>query len=240
MDNKNINVKEEDIKRLTNAITFVVFIGFPIILPIILVSLFLCIVTIPLISTKVFALPFAFLSLIATLIIFLINRFKKKENRTNILLFLGFFLFASLFSAFQVSRIKIDKENKLKVETEIIQNTLYLDPYKKIFDDDSEFNKLKYIVDENMSEYQFKITAKTPKDLEFSKYIEIGFDEDNELDFIEKIPYNEALIIKYYYKVLKEGLKDGKIYLQNFDTTEEIIIEANSETIELIKRKSNM
>ena len=91
-----------------------------------------------------------------------------------------------------------------------------------------------------MSEYQFTISAKTPKNLEFSKYIEIGFDEDNELDFIEKIPYNEALIFKYYYKVLKEGLKDGKIYLKNFDTTEEIIIEANSETIELIKRKSNM
>ena len=240
MDNKNINIKEEDIIRIRNIIVILLFIGFPIILPIILVSLFLCIVTIPLISTKVFALPFAFLSLIATLIIFLINRFKKKENRTNILLFLGFFLFSALFSAFQVSRIKIDKENKLKVETEVIQNTLYLDPYKKIFDDDYESNKLKYVVNENMSEYQFTISAKTPKNLEFSKYIEIGFDEDNELDFIEKIPYNEALIFKYYYKVFKEGLKDGKIYLKNFDTTEEIIIEANSETIELIKRKSNM
>ena len=74
MDNKNINVKEEDIIRIKNAIVILLFIGFPIILPIILVSLFLCIVTIPLISTKVFALAFAFLSVIATLIIFLINK----------------------------------------------------------------------------------------------------------------------------------------------------------------------
>ena len=35
MDNKNINVKEEDIIRIKNAIVILLFIGFPIILPII-------------------------------------------------------------------------------------------------------------------------------------------------------------------------------------------------------------
>lgn len=238
MNNNNINLSEQDIKKINNIVLIFIFFILPIVVPLFLTMLFFTIITIPFISTKLFALPFVFVSFALILLIGVINLFRKKEQKINILIFIGFFFVSLVFSIFQISKIKIDKVNKMDVETETIERILYMDPYKKVFDEDDQFGNIKYIVNEDMEEYQFIIRAKTPKELKLKEYMYIDFDDDQELDFVEKQPYNEFLFIKYYYNTFKKGLKDGKIYLKNFyETSDEVSIEANSETIELIKSK---
>lgn len=241
MNNNNINITEEDVKRIRLAIIILFIFGMPFIFPIIISSLVLGIISFPLITTKLFAYPFTFFAFLVLVLLLIINMFKRKENRIKVRYVLGFFLVCLCFSIFQTTSIKIDKTSILKEKVDIFEKKLYMDPYKKLFDDEIEENDIKFILNNEMNEYEFNVHFEVPSDLNFKEYYDIGFNDELELDFIEIKEYDIKLLLKYYFNLLIQGLKEGKIYVKNFETvTRNVTIEGNEETIKLIKDKINI
>ena len=237
MNNNNINITENDVNRIKIMIVILIFL-FPVLSSLLIGLIITSIFTLPLLTTKIFAFPFVSISLLILIIMLIINGFKRKENRFKIWPIFGIFIISVVLACFQCASLKVEKNNLLNEEVEVIEKVLYMDPYKKFFDDEVKENLVEFVVNENLNEYEFFIKVEVPKKLNFKEYYDIGFNDELELDFIELKEYDIKLLIMYYYDILISGLKEGKIYVNNFDNvTRKVIIEGNSETIELIKSK---